>query len=414
MPDLHPLTGLVLTGGGARAAYQVGVLKALAEIRRKATTSKVNPFPVISGTSAGAINAAALACAADDFDAAVAGLCRVWENFSAEQVYRADSFGVIRSGARWLTMMSIGWVIARWRRARPRSLLDNQPLEQLLKRLVNTDRLHRVMREGHLRAIAITASSYGSGLHVTFYDAVEDIVPWTRSQRLAVRDSISVAHLLASSAIPFVFPAVALSIDGHVEYCGDGSMRQAAPISPVVHLGAERILIVGAGRMHEPPGERVGSSEYPNIAQIAGHALSNIFLDALAVDVERLQRINATLSLLTPRARAETSLKPLDVLVISPSQRLDDIAAKHLGSLPLPIRAMLRGVGVSGQGDDARGAALASYLLFEAPYTRELMALGVADTNARRDEVIAFFGWSAPIAESATASESPAGSLKIE
>ncbi len=414
MADLHPLTGLVLTGGGARAAYQVGVLKALAEIRRQSTSSKVNPFPVISGTSAGAINAAALACAADDFDAAVAGLCRVWENFSAEQVYRADSFGVIRSGARWLTMMSIGWVIARWRRARPRSLLDNQPLEQLLKRMVNTDRLHRVMREGHLHAIAITASSYGSGLHVTFYDAVEDIVPWTRSQRLAVRDSSSVAHLLASSAIPFVFPAVALSIDGHVEYCGDGSMRQAAPISPVVHLGAERILIVGAGRMHEPPGERVGSSEYPNIAQIAGHALSNIFLDALAVDVERLQRINATLSLLTPRARVETSLKPLDVLVISPSQRLDDIAAKHLGSLPLPIRAMLRGVGVSGQGDDARGAALASYLLFEAPYTRELMALGVADTSARRDEVVAFFGWSAPLIESATASEAPAGSLKIE
>ena len=413
MPDIHPLTGLVLTGGGARAAYQVGVLKALAEIRRQATPSKFNPFPVISGTSAGAINAAALACAADDFDAAVAGLCRVWENFSAEQVYRADSLGVIRSGARWLTMMSIGWLIARWSRARPRSLLDNQPLEQLLKRLVDTERLQRVMRDGHLRAIAITASSYGSGLHVTFYDAVEDIVPWTRSQRLAVRDPITVAHLLASSAIPFVFPAVPLSIGGHIEYCGDGSMRQAAPISPVVHLGAERILIVGAGRMHEPPGERVGSSEYPNVAQIAGHALSNIFLDALAVDVERLQRINATLSLLTPRARAETSLKPLDVLIISPSERLDDIAAKHLGSLPLPIRPMLRGLGVSGRGDDARGAALASYLLFEAPYTRELVALGVADTQARRDEVVAFFRWGEAGAPSVPA-EVPAGAMKIE
>jgi NTE family protein len=414
MPELHPLTGLVLTGGGARAAYQVGVLKALAEIRRSVAAQKVNPFPVISGTSAGAINAAALACRADDFDGAVDGLCKVWENFTAEQVYRADSLGVIRTGARWLTMMSIGWVIARWRRARPRSLLDNQPLEQLLNRLVDTTRLRRVMREGHLQALAITASSYGSGLHVTFYDAVADIVPWTRSQRLAVRDSITVAHLLASSAIPFVFPAVALSIDGHIEYCGDGSMRQAAPISPVVHLGAERILIVGAGRMHEPPGERVGSSEYPNVAQIAGHALSNIFLDALAVDVERLQRINATLSLLTPRARAETSLKPLEVLVISPSERLDDIAAKHIGSLPLPIRALLRGVGVSGRGDDARGAALASYLLFEAPYTRELMALGVADTRARRDQVIAFFGWSeAPVEPSAEA-QAPAGALKIE
>ena len=414
MPELHPLTGLVLTGGGARAAYQVGVLKALADIRRSVTAQKSNPFPVISGTSAGAINAAALACRADDFVGAVDGLCKVWENFTAEQVYRADSLGVIRTGARGLTMMSIGWVIARWRRARPRSLLDNQPLEQLLNRLGDTTRLHRVMREGHLQALAITASSYGSGLHVTFYDAVADIVPWTRSQRLAVRDSITVAHLLASSAIPFVFPAVALSIDGHIEYCGDGSMRQAAPISPVVHLGAERILIVGAGRMHEPPGERVGSSEYPNVAQIAGHALSNIFLDALAVDVERLQRINATLSLLTPRARAQTSLKPLEVLVISPSERLDDIAAKHLGSLPLPIRALLRGVGVSGRGDDARGAALASYLLFEAPYTRELMALGVADTRVRRDEVIAFFGWAATPVEPSAEAQAPAGALKIE
>ena len=387
-------TGLVLTGGGARAAYQVGVLKAIAQIRRECGQAGApNPFPVIAGTSAGAINAAALACRADDFDAAVNGLCEVWQNFHAEQVYRSDSLGVIRTGARWLTMMSIGWLIARWRRARPRSLLDNTPLEDLLKRLVSTERLHKVMNDGHLKGLAVTASSYGSGLHVTFYDAVADIVPWTRSQRIAVRAAIGVQHLLASSAIPFVFPATALEINGHTEYCGDGSMRQAAPISPAVHLGGERILVVGAGRMHEPPGQRAGSSEYPNLAQIAGHALSNIFLDALAVDVERLQRINSTLALLTPEARAATSLKPIEVLVIAPSQRLDDIAAKHLDKLPIAVRTMLRGVGVQGKGNDARGAALASYLLFEAPYTRELMALGLADTMNRRDDVIAFFGW---------------------
>ena len=389
-----PTTGLVLTGGGARAAYQVGVLKAIAQIRRDCGQAAApNPFPVITGTSAGAINAAALACRADDFDSAVACLCDVWENFTAEQVYRADSIGVIRSGARWLTMLSIGWVIARFHRARPRSLLDNTPLEALLTGLISTERLRKVMVDGHLQALAVSASSYGSGQHVTFYDAVADIVPWTRSQRIAVRDSIGVAHLLASSAIPFVFPPVPLTLGDHIEYCGDGSMRQAAPISPAVHLGAERILVVGAGRMHEPAGPRAGSSEYPNLAQIAGHALSNIFLDALAVDVERLQRINSTLALLAPEQRAATSLKPIEVLVIAPSQRLDDIAAKHLGSLPLPVRAMLGGIGVQGKGKDARGAALASYLLFEAPYTRELMTLGVADTMQRRDDVRRFFGW---------------------
>ena len=390
---VEPTTGLVLTGGGARAAYQVGVLKAIAQIRRDCGAPSSNPFPVITGTSAGAINAAALACRCEDFDLAVQALCQVWEGFHAEQVYRSDSIGVIRTGARWLTMMSLGWMIARWRRARPRSLLDNEPLELLLQRLVRTDQLREAMRAGHLQALAVTASSYGSGLHVTFYESAKEIVPWTRSQRIAVRGEITAQHLLASSAIPFIFPAVALDINGHLEYCGDGSMRQSAPISAAVHLGAQRILVVGAGRMHEPSGQRAGSSEYPNLAQIAGHALSNIFLDALAVDVERLQRINSTLKLLPPAALAQTALRPIEVLVIAPSQRLDDLAAKHLASLPTPIRAMLRSVGVSGEGRTARGAALASYLLFESPYTRELIALGVEDTMARQQEVRQFFKW---------------------
>jgi NTE family protein len=384
----------VLTGGGARAAYQVGVLKAVMQIRRESNALPGNPFPVITGTSAGAINAAALACRSANMDEAVRVLAEVWENFHAEQIYRADSLGVIRTGARWLTLFSIGWLVARWRRVRPRSLLDNAPAADLLARMVDTAQIKQAMRDGHLQALAVTASSYGSGLHVTFYDAVKDIVPWTRSQRIAVRADVAVPHLMASSAIPFVFPAIPLRIEGRIEHFGDGSMRQAAPISPAVHLGANRILIIGAGRMHEPPGARAHSDEYPNLAQIAGHALSNIFLDALAVDVERLQRINATLRLLPPEMLARTTLRPIETLVIAPSQRLDDLAARHLGSLPGPVRGMLRAVGVSGRGEDARGAALASYLLFEAPYTRELVALGVADTMARREEVRAFFGWS--------------------
>ena len=394
--DATSVTGLILTGGGARAAYQVGVLKALVRIRRDCGGIGRNPFDVIAGTSAGAINAAALACRADDFDSAVARLVDTWAGFHADQVYRADSLGVIRTGARWLTMLSLGWVLARWRRARPKSMLDNSPLRELLADLVPVHRLNDMMQGGHLKALAVSASGYGSGLHVTFYDTSADTLPWNRSQRVAVRQPITIDHLLASSAIPFVFPAVELGLNGRHEYFGDGSMRQSAPISPAVHLGAERILVVGAGRMHEPKLSvegRVGSHEYPNLAQIAGHALSNIFLDALAVDIERLQRINRTLALLPPEARAHSGLRPIDVLVIAPSQRLDDIAARHLGSLPQAVRALLRGVGVSGQGTQARGAALASYLLFEGPYTQELMALGESDTLIRRDEVASFFGW---------------------
>ena len=395
-----PLTGLVLTGGGARAAYQVGVLRAIARLRRKALSPRarlVNPFGVICGTSAGAINAAALACNADRFESAVEVLAKVWENFHCEQVYRADSLGVLRSGAQWLTMLSMGWAIARWRRARPRSLLDNAPLAKLLERLVPLERIPLMLAQGQLHALAVTASSYDSGEHFTFYSSAQDTPPWQRSKRVAVPCTLQQSHLLASSAIPFVFPAAALEFQGRSHWYGDGSMRQTAPLSPAIHLGAQRLLIVGAGRLTEPEVESELRSQvqpgYPNLAQIAGHALSSIFLDSLAVDIERMRRINRTLALLPDSALADTPLKPMEALVIAPSQRLDDLAGEHLGTLPRPIRTLLKGVGVTGEGANARGGNLASYLLFEAPYTRALMALGEADVEARRDEVLRFFDW---------------------
>lgn len=274
-------------------------------------------------------------------------LVTVWEGFHAHQVYRADALGVVHSGARWLGLMSLGWAVARWRKLRPRSLLDNSPLADLLQQMVPLERLPGLVEGGHLRGLAVSASSYSSGQHVTFFQGAPELQPWMRSQRHGLAATITHQHLLASSAIPFVFPAMELSTPHGPQYFGDGSMRQSAPLAPAIHLGAQRLLVVGAGRMHEPRDSQgqFTSSGYPSLAQIAGHALSNIFLDALSVDVERVQRINHTLSMIPPQARGDCPLKPIELLVIAPSSRLDEIAARHLRALPAPVLAMLGALG---------------------------------------------------------------------
>ncbi|MDY0014295.1 MAG: patatin-like phospholipase family protein [Rhodocyclaceae bacterium] len=366
---------LVLTGGGARAAYQVGVLVAIRELWGQRSA---NPFPILCGTSAGAINAVALAVHSRNFSTAVRKVAWIWRNFHVDQVYRADAAAILGTGLRFSSALLLGGLI----RQNPRSLLDNAPLRELLARTLDFSAIGEAIEGGRLHAVSVTASGYSSGESLCFFQASPEVEPWRRAQRVGVRTDLGVPHLMASSAIPFVFPAEKI----RREYFGDGSMRQLAPISPAIHLGAERILVIGSGRRAEEGRQR--AEGYPPLAQIAGHALSSIFLDGLAVDLERLERINATVGGLSPeqRAAAGIALRPIETLVISPSQRLDAIAGRHRRSLPRLLRAVLGGVG----GMRREGSALLSYILFEPGYTRALMGLGYQDAMARQDEIRQF------------------------
>ena len=366
---------LVLTGGGARAAYQVGVLSAIREIRGRRAG---NPFPILCGTSAGGINAVALAVFSSDFNRGVRMLVRIWRQFHVDQVYRADPAALLSTGLRWASALTLGWAV----RQTPHSLLDNAPLRRLITEVLDFSAIGRNIEQGHLHAVSVAASGYSSGESLTFFDAAPEVQAWRRMQRLGVRTSIGVDHLLATSAIPFVFPPVRINR----EWFGDGSMRQLAPVSPAIHLGADRILVIGSGRLAEEGRQR--SEGYPSLAQIAGHALSSIFLDGLSVDLERLQRINVTAGAMSPeqRAAAGINLRPIETLVISPSQRLDAIAGRNRESLPLALRTVLRGIGAMRRD----GSTLLSYLLFEPPFTQALIELGYKDTMDRRSEVAAF------------------------
>ena len=364
LPVVTPHLGLVLTGGGARSAYQVGVLKGVAELLRRGSAC---PFPIITGTSAGAVSAVALASDAAHFRRSVYAIERVWRDFRVHQVFKADAVNMLKSGLHWmLAFLTGGWLVHP-----PHSLFDNTPLWNLLREQLDFDGIPRSLYKKHLQGIGVCATCYEDADSVTFYASSSAIEPWARVYRKGARAQLTLEHLMASLSIPFLFRPVLLND----HYFGDGAMRQTSPLSPAVHLGANRLFIIG---VNDPVASGVPSSRRavePSFGQMFGFMLDSLFMDQLNADLERISRYNEA-----------NDARRIEFLVMTPSRDVNEIARRHARELPRSLRALMRAMGAG----NAASTLLLSYLLFERGFTRELIDLGHADARARGEEIRAF------------------------
>jgi len=368
MTESAPRPALMLPGGGARGAYQVGVLKAMAEY----LPGPESPFRIIAGTSAGAINAAVMASHADDFAFGAKRLGEFWGNFRCHHIYRTGWLHNMGTGLHWLASMTLGGLGI----ANPKSLLDNRPLGRLLERELDTAGIDRAIDDGHLDALLVTASGYATSRAVTFFQGRDEFTEWRRYKRAGVPSAIDARHLLASAALPLLFPAQRIGN----EYFGDGGMRHTTPLSPPIHMGADRVVIIGTRDELQDPEPEI-CDRYPTLGDIGGYLLDVIFMDYLNNDLARLKRINRTLDIIPDALRPETGLRTIDAMLIQPSEDLREVANRHMHRVPASVKTLLRGIGAWGPG------RLPSYLLFEAEFCRELIELGYSDGMTRRDEV---------------------------
>jgi NTE family protein len=376
--------GLVMTGGGARGAYQVGILKRIGEIKRVQTHG--NPFPIIGGSSAGAINGAALAVGSDDFASATNVLAEVWSDLRPSDIFHSDVLSQARNSLTWILDLSFGGVLGG---GHAHSLLDATPLRRFLNEHLHCERIHDNIKRGHLYALAISTTNFNSGESYLFIQGRKGHPMWNRVRLVTVATRITVDHICASAAIPLIFQPVRLRIGRRSAFFGDGCVRLQQPLSPVIRLGAEKVFAIGVRcenleHHKEPTDERD-----PSLAQVMGVLFNVMFLDHLATDIEHLERLNQRLSnghIIHPGIEGYEELRPLSSLLMTPSVDLSQLAEQHQRDIPYLIQYFVNSLG----RDAASCADLMSYLLFTSKYTRALIEIGYDDASQRIDEIESF------------------------
>lgn len=372
------MTGLVLSGGGARGAYQVGVLKAIAELVEKNKVS--NPFQVYTGVSAGAINATFMAAYAEDFPQATQKLVDLWGHLTSDQIFYTDAISLGRIGFTWMKELSLGGLS---KQVLPgRALLDTTPLGELIKNNIPFSKIMDNIKQGHLKSIAITAVDYKNSSAITFVEGDKNTPHWKRTRRTSELTVLNYEHVMASSSIPLLFPPICIG----ERYFGDGCVRNVAPCSPAIHLGAQKLIVIGV-RRHSSLSAQESSldeahSHAPSVARVINLLLNAVLLDGIELDVERMRRMNEMVRRIPSEHHTSLSYKPIDHVWISPSIDIGQLAREKAHRLPRLIRYLLKGLGPL---DDA--SEIISYLLFDPEFCRELIECGYNDGMRNKDEI---------------------------